>query len=96
MGAWIDQNPGVAVTLLMMIVSGVVYIIRMEGELREMKTRISACEKRADEDRKDIKERLDSIDTNVAQTKSAVDQIVGALHGRRRVTDLSQEGLERL
>lgn len=95
MGAWIDQNFGAFLTLLGTIGGAIVYAVRMEGKVGRLEARMSACERRAEEDRDQIKDRLDSIEATGLATKSAVDQIVGALHGRRRVTDQS-DGMERL
>lgn len=96
MGTWIDANPEAFLTIVLAVVGVVVYIVRMEGKVGKIEARVTACEQRAQEDRGQIKERLDSIESTVSATKSAVDQIVGALHGRRRVTDLSPDSLERL
>lgn len=83
MGAWIDQNPGVAVTLLLAAISGVVYILRLEGALGALKARVTACENRANEDRKEIKEQLTTIGSNVDDVKETLNQLVGAYGGRR-------------
>jgi hypothetical protein len=81
-GAWLDSNPGVALTLFGMLLTGVVYIIRMEGELKGLKARVAICEDRADEDREQIKEALSGIGHTVDGIKTTLNQLVGAL-GRR-------------
>jgi tetrahydromethanopterin S-methyltransferase subunit G len=83
MGAWIDQNPEAFLTLILMLVGVVVYVVRMEGKVGKLESRVTACEGRAEEDRAAIKERLDSIDGTMSDVKSSVDRLVGALHGRR-------------
>jgi hypothetical protein len=93
MAEWIAHN---LLQFLGMVVVTVAYVVRIEAAVAGLKERMSACEKRADEDRHEIKERLDSIEETGRATKSAVDQIVGALHGRRRVTDSFPESAERV
>jgi signal transduction histidine kinase len=93
MAEWIAQH---FLQFVGMVVVTVAYVVRIEAAVAGLKERMSACEKRADEDRHEIKERLDSIEQTGRATKSAVDQIVGALHGRRRITDGLPESMERL
>jgi hypothetical protein len=83
MGAWIDQNPEAFLTIVVLLIAFVTYIVRMEGKVSRIDERVTACEDRADEDRKEIKDHLKSISGEMGAVKSAVDQIVGALHGRR-------------
>lgn len=96
MGAWIDANPGVAVTLFGMIVTGIIYIVRMEVVMGRLDQRVLSCEKRADEDREDIKKQLSTIGSTVSDVKTSVDQIVGALHGRRATDVLHRHHEEHL
>lgn len=85
LGAWLDANPGVAMTMFTMIMAGIVYIIRMEGELKGLKARVATCEDRADEDREQIKDSLSNIGNTVDGIKTTLNQLVGALG--RRATD---------
>jgi hypothetical protein len=82
MGAWIDQNLGVFITLLGLAMSAVVYAVRMEGMVSRLETRISSCERRADEDRNEIKAQLSAIGADVGDVKETLNQLVGA-YGRR-------------
>lgn len=84
-GAWIDGNPGAALTVLTAVVGFVIYIIRLEGELKGLKARVSSCEERAHEDRGEVKEQLSAIGATVDDIKSTLNQLVGALG--RRATD---------
>lgn len=92
MGAWLDANPGAALTILGAFITVLIYIIRMEGELKGLKARVASCEDRADEDREDIKEQLTNIGGTVDDIKTTLNQIVGALG--RRSTD-TRHGLSR-
>jgi hypothetical protein len=85
MGGWLDANPGAALTIVGALVTVLVYIVRMEGELKGLKARVSTCENRADEDRGEIKEQLSAIGSTVDDIKTSLNQMIGALG--RRATD---------
>jgi len=82
MGTWLDANPGAALTIGSFIIMVVVYVIRMEGEMKGLKARVHACESRANEDRGDVRGQLLSIGLTVDDIKVTLNQLVGAL-GRR-------------
>lgn len=82
MGAWIDQNLGVFITLLGLGMSAVVYAVRMEGMVSRIEARVTSCERRADEDRNEIKAQLNAIGSDVGDVKETLNQLVGA-YGRR-------------
>lgn len=96
MGAWIDANPGLFFGLLLTVGGWVVYIVRMEGKVSKLESRVGACERRAEEDRNEIKDRLDSVDKKLGGIGSKVDRLLGAFGqriGDHPVTILDPERL---
>lgn len=85
MGTWIDHNPGLFFSLLLTVGGWIVYIVRMEGKVSKIEARVTACERRADEDRSEIKDRLDSVDQKLGGIGSKVDRLLGAFG--QRATD---------